>query len=179
MNTKLRILFCLFFVLATLPLMAQKNKTSYYYNESSARNVELGQRVLTTPVIADLKIISDEKIEPYVEVFPFAMSPQIKEAVPGFKRAAFANAAKKNKADLLVGTDIIVSTNEDGFVVVTVTGYPAQYTNFRNATKDDVWMLEFYRQSFGNENMAIFANPDQPEKGKKSGTIYSEVEREK
>jgi hypothetical protein len=64
-------------------------------------------------------------------------------------------------------------------VVVTVTGYPAQYTNFRNATREDLWMLEFYRQTFGNENMAIFANPDEPGKVKKSGTLYSEVEREK
>lgn len=179
MRTNFRLLLCVVFALVSLSAMAQKSKTSYYYNESSARNIEMGQRVLTTPMIADLKVVSDKKIEPYVEVFPFVMSPQIKDAVPGFKRSAFANAAKKNNADALVGTDIIVTTNEEGFVVVTVTGYPAQYTNFRNATREDLWMLEFYRQTFGNENMAIFANPDEPGKVKKSGTLYSEVEREK
>ena len=159
MRTNFRLLLCVVFALVSLSAMAQKSKTTYYYNESSARNIELGQRVLTTPMIADLKVVSDKKIEPYVEVFPFVMSPQIKDAVPGFKRSAFANAAKKNNADALVGTDIIVTTNEEGFVVVTVTGYPAQYTNFRNATREDLWMLEFYRQTFGNErskNPALF-----------------------
>lgn len=179
MKTNIRILLVAFFALASLPLMAQKNKTTYYYNESSARNIEPGQRILTTPLIADVQVTSKEKIKPYVEVFPFVMNPQVKDAVPGFKRTAFAHAAKENNADILVGTDITVTTNEDGFVVVTVTGYPAKYTNFRNATAQDTWMLEFYRYAVEGDNLAIFADPDNAKASKKSGTLYSEVEREK
>lgn len=179
MRAKLTLLFSLVFMLLSIPLMAQKSKTSYYYNESSARNIEPGQRILTTPLIADVKVISSEKIKPYTEVFPFVMNPQVKEAVPGFKRTAFAHAAKENNADILVGTDITVTTNDDGYVVVTVTGYPARYANFRNATAQDTWMLEFYRYAVEGDNLAIFADPDNAKASKKSGTLYSEVEREK
>ena len=40
------------------------------YTESSARNIEPRRGVIAVPLIADLKVMSTERIEPYVEIFP-------------------------------------------------------------------------------------------------------------
>jgi len=39
---------------------------------------------------------------------------------------------------------------------VTVIGYPAVYTNFRNVNENDIWMLDFY---FPERNKSVIFPP--------------------
>lgn len=97
-------------------------------------------------------------MEPYSEVVPFVLTPELTQKVPGFKRTAFLNAAKKYNADVIVGATVDVTTNSEGLLVITITGYPARYVKFRNATAEDVWMVDLYRLA-NTDNTAIFGDP--------------------
>ena len=76
--------------------------------------------------------------------------------MPELKKIALSKAAKIYDADLLVGTIIDVITNDAGLLEITVSGYPAKYTNFRNATKTDIENVQAARvATFGQDNTEI------------------------
>jgi hypothetical protein len=55
-----------------------------------------------------------------------------------------------------VGTIIDVITNDAGLLEITVSGYPAKYTNFRNATKTDIENVQAARvATYGQDNTEI------------------------
>ncbi|MGN0186437.1 MAG: hypothetical protein ACI392_01655 [Paludibacteraceae bacterium] len=58
-----------------------------------------------------------------------------------YKERLIAKVLKTNSSDVLIGTLVEVTTNADGFLVMTVTGYPAKYVNFRSATEADQWKV--------------------------------------
>lgn len=157
-----------FFILFAGVLMASCT-TVYYtydYNESTARNLEPEHVMLTTPVIADLEVsstrITHVERDAYrdIAVDNFTIQP---ENIEGYKKIALSKAAKAHDADVLVASMIDVQTI-DGRLVITVTGFPAKYKNFRKATLQDADLMQ--RASFfrNNDNDAIIASPTQDER---------------
>ena len=153
------ILLFVFGIVASLS-MAQKN-VSVEYQESSTRNLEPEHYMVTAPLIADIKVTA-EKIT-YTETEAFRKFPitadnvkDINEAMPEFKKIALSRAAKAHNADLLVGTIIDVTTDAGGFIRITVSGYPAKYVNFRNATSQDMDIVKSARiATYGQDNLEI------------------------
>jgi hypothetical protein len=93
-----------------------------------------GAGVLQHPVIGELEV-DIEKVSGSVE-----RSGRVTNIDP-LKILAMNDAIKIAGADILVEpTFEIVSENSK--TTVTVTGYPASYTNFRSITMDDVPLLE-------------------------------------
>ena len=43
---------------------------------------------------------------------------------------------------MIIGAMVEVITNENGRLEITITGYPARYTNFRNATSEDMDLVK-------------------------------------
>ena len=117
-------------------------KTTYSYSEY--RSVQASQTVATAPLIADL-VVSEKRIT-YAErintVITNMSSSEAKALADKEKETVIANAVKANKADVLVAPIIDIQTDTNGYLVIEVTGYPASYKNFRNATKDDMWIVE-------------------------------------
>ena len=117
-------------------------KTTYSYSEY--RSVQASQTVATAPLIADL-VVSEKRIT-YAERINTAItnmsSSEAKALADKEKETVIANAVKANKADVLVAPIIDIQTDTNGYLVIEVTGYPASYKNFRNATKDDMWIVE-------------------------------------
>lgn len=113
------------------------------YMESSARILDGEQKMLINPIMADLKV-SDTKIY-HTEAEAFASFPVTQFVVDNymttFKAIAVSQAAKAHKADVLVGTTIDVATKNDR-IVITVSGYPAHYIKFRNASKSDIDLIK-------------------------------------
>ena len=64
------------------------------------------------------------------------------DLVPSFKKIALCHAARAHKADMIIGAMVDVITNENGHLEITITGYPAKYVNFRNATQQDVNLVK-------------------------------------
>lgn len=94
------------------------------------------QKPVTPPLIADLKV-SDDKIR-YNE---FPSKSLLKTDFSNILNTAVKNALEVNgNADVLIGLEYQVKTNDDGEIeTITITGYPAKYTNFRHPD-ESVWL---------------------------------------
>lgn len=122
------------------------------YREASTRLIEPSQGALVTPLIVDMELVSEEKIKPYVEEFGKVNYLTLSE-VEKYKKTALLNAAKKYDADVIVAATIEVETTDSGVLKITVTGFPARYTNFRKATEKDAWMVGMH-QVINQKNIA-------------------------
>ncbi len=123
---------------------------TYEYSESTARNLEPEHTMLLTPLIADLEV-SSKKIY-YTEKEAFAdvvVDESVIQNIDEFKKIALCRAAQQHKADVLVGAMIEVETIDER-LVITISGYPAYYKNFRNATVKDTELIKV-SQIFRND----------------------------
>lgn len=71
----------------------------------------------------------------------------------GWKKVALNQAAQKYRADAIIGALINVRT-ENNRLVISVTGWPVRYVNFRSATSGDAWIAPLY-QVIGSDNEAF------------------------
>ncbi len=119
-------------------------KSPHYvkYDESSAYYLELRGRGFVTPLISDITV-SEQRIS-FVQEFKNNLSEEDANAtftpavVQYMKNYTLTQAAIANNADIIVSPLIDVKTSQDyTTITVTLTGYPARYTNFRDATKED------------------------------------------
>ena len=76
------------------------------YREASTRLIEPNQGAIVTPLIADMELISEEKIQPYTEEFG-QLTCQSLSCVEVYKKTALLNAAKKYGADVIVAATIL------------------------------------------------------------------------
>ena len=148
--------------LASIAVVAVAQRdTRVVYQESSTRTLEPDHYMMTAPLIADV-IVSSNKIT-YTEKEAYKIFPvtagnveQIKAMMPELKKIALSKAAKMYDADLLVGTIVDVITNDAGLLEITVSGYPAKYSNFRNATREDIENVQDARiATYGQDNTEI------------------------
>lgn len=140
-----------FGIVAFLMASCATEKTVYTYSEYRTTNPS--QSVATAPLIADL-VVSENRIS-YAERINTVISNktvgEAKSLADKEKEVVISNAIKANKADVLVAPIVNIQTDDNGFLVIEVSGYPASYKNFRNAAKDDMWIVNH-------------ATPEQPEK---------------
>ena len=137
-------------------------ETSVDYMESSARYLEPSQNIMTTPMIADLQVIGSSISYTETEAFKnYEVSEDLIQLVPGFKSIALSRAARAHKADVIIGAMVDVITNAQGRLEITITGYPARYTNFRNATNDDIELVKLGQTVIVNSESAVLGTPDQ------------------
>lgn len=127
---------------------------TYEYSEATARNLEPEHTMLLTPLIADLNV-SNKKIY-HVEKDAFKdilVDKNVIANIDEFKKIALCCAAQESKADVLVGAMIKVETINQR-LVITVSGYPATYKSFRNATTKDAELIrtaQIFQNSLGIE----------------------------
>lgn len=143
-----------------LSATANAQKTTYTVAESSSTFLEPSPSIITTPLVADIKILG-EKIS-YVEpdalkIFPLTNFQQL----PQLRSIIVARATRAYNADLLVGVSFDMQTTENGELKVTVTGYPAKYNNFRNATYEEVRSVYLAKLATKNDEQRIL-NGDAP-----------------
>jgi len=144
--------------LLTVVFTSCESAYTYTYRESTARYMELMRTGFIKPVTAEMEVQA-ERIEYSVELEVEISEKDIKEImsannsgkessiVLGWKKEALAQTAKHFHADDMVAPmfEIAPHPKKEGVLVVTVTGYPAVYKNFRTITKDDAEMiLKFY-----------------------------------
>lgn len=123
-------------LLASLPALAQSNLN---YEERSVTVVEPEAHVATTPIVADLSIIGD-RITETVVLNDFRASRKNLINIQELKVFALSQLAQEYDADLIIATNVSVSTQNNHFAF-TITGYPARYVNFRKPDKDDMDLI--------------------------------------
>ncbi len=139
---------------------------TYDYNEATARNIEPEYAVFTTPIVADLDItpkrITHIEKDAFADIVVDAYTLR-KENIEGYKKIALARAAKAHNADVLIGSMIEIRTI-DSSLVITVTGFPAKYVNFRNATREDTQLMRDAMLFRNNNNDDIIVSPTDAER---------------
>ncbi len=134
--------------------------TTYDYRESSARLLEGSSNFIVTPTIADLEVSSKKITHIEKDAFAnFVVSRSVINNIAAYKRIALGKASKAYDADILLGAEIDVETI-DQHLVITVTGYPAVYKKFRNATEKDVELVRDV-QEIRNSGSVIVDAPQQ------------------
>lgn len=155
------------FLLAAVLCMAITNKAfaqkeayneNYWYNSTAARNLEASHEMMVTPLLADVKLqpvgrqVFGEDRFYYVDIE--ASDAWKAQTIDQLKRQALFDFTKEFQADVIIGALISAQTvdeNKDGMVDregnrykvrITISGYPANYVNFRNATQNDRWIKD-------------------------------------
>lgn len=141
---------------------AQKTEIKVDYMESTARYLEPTQSIMTTPLIADLTVVGGQISYTETEAFKnYEVTEALIELVPSFKKIALCHAARAHKADMIIGAMVDVITNDRGKLEITITGYPARYVNFRNATEDDMDLVKKGMSVVFNEGGEVFEKPSE------------------
>ena len=142
-------------ILVVVSLVLCSCKYTYTYRESSARFAEPQRAAFITPVTADMQI-SSEKVTFTAEFDNTISKIAVAQANAGntpsvivkMKDEALAMALAQYQADDIVAPTFNVTTNDDATkIIITITGYPAKYVNFRKATKEDVELMHLLNTS--------------------------------
>ena len=127
--------FCLIACAALSSTAAKpETKENKLFEEAYACDEEPATVVYIHPQIADMTMQSTarEVYGPYR--FKLTKPGVMSEGEPdNVKARALYRATMESDADLMIGTlyDTYIVENDDRFVQVEVSGYPAKYTNFR------------------------------------------------
>lgn len=117
-----------------LGLMLSSVITSCTVTKSStAKSLDVYGTVMHIPVVADLNV-KQEKVSATLEFLG-------KEASEAIKNKVIGEALKKSNADILIEPSFDIETKGSNSKI-TVKGFPASYSNFRNATPGDVELLK-------------------------------------
>ena len=148
-------------LLFSLAFFAACKSPQHYvkYDESSAYYLELQGKGYVMPLIGDISV-TNQRIT-FEQVFTnnlkeedvqSAITPAI---VQYMKNYTLTQAAIANNADIIVSPLIDVKTSADyTTITVKLTGYPACYTNFRNATKEDFEILRLCEKTDAEKKLA-------------------------
>ncbi len=140
-------MFLCLILLTALTCFAQKKKTvepQKTLEQAIARSVEPEIKVFIRPKIAEIEMLSTEKMEygPYKFALkdPENLSQYLIEQL---KVIALFRATKEAGADILVGSlyDIYILDNDSKTLYIDLSGYPAKYVNFKNIEGEDVNMV--------------------------------------
>lgn len=137
---KAKVLLCILVVALTTGC-----STTVRLIDSNARTLEPEHNMLLMPLAADL-FVSPIRIT-HVETRAFEhesfmdASSLSKKTLDKYTTVALNRAANAHNADVIVGALIDITTI-DGKLKITISGYPANYRNFRNATIDDTEVIK-------------------------------------
>lgn len=131
---------------AAFGLLSVSCSSEFILTENNTRMLPVSSTAHTIPTVADLRV-STSKISHQVtvknryslkDISNYGDSPKMVY----LQKLAITQAAQKYDADVIVAPSYSISTSDDlKSITVTVTGYPATYTNFRPATPADMEMI--------------------------------------
>ena len=130
-------------------------ETTTDYSENTSRILDAESNLLVIPLVANLEVTKTKFV--HVERDAFADIKVTNASISNidkYKRMALGRATKACGADILISPNIEVVT-EDGRFVITVSGYPAKYKDFRNATAKDVELVKEANEANGGVNMIV------------------------
>ena len=136
----------LFFSVAVVLFLASCS-SSYNLAENNTKLLSVGSSAYTLPTVAELNV-SATKISFQMtyqnnlslkDISKFSDSPKVQYMI----KLTMNKAAEKYEADVIVAPNYTIATSEDfKNVTITVTGYPATYTNFHTATATEMNLIK-------------------------------------
>lgn len=107
--------------------------------KKTSTTVDVNAVVSQYPTVADLEVLNKVEAEEVWNFHPFHIA---EPKVSVMKSNLIANILKSKNADVLLEPQITYSKTSFGERVLTISGYPAKFKNFRKATKDDLDALK-------------------------------------
>ena len=144
---------CFLLALCLLICGALCAQTHHNIRQSQARMIETNMGAVTAPIIGELGEVSPTKIvdTTMFDISMFRDAKMVVDLLPEFKQYALAKYCTKHGYDVIINALFQVFTSDDGFQLnVVVTGFPARYKRFRQATSEDAWMLRFTGEESDN-----------------------------
>lgn len=143
----------IFTFLAIIILFSTANaQYKHSITQSQARLIESDFSVVTAPIIGELGEISPTKIIDSTEFFIGGFRDARSEIVPNledYKRYTIANYCTKSGYDIIINPLFQISTNAEGDMLkIIVTGFPAKYKSFRQATENDKWIPLYFMGNY-------------------------------
>lgn len=151
------------FVVAAIMMIASScyPSSTLNYSESSARVLDASSSFVISPIISDLDVSHNKITHQEREAFAnIIVTQSVVDNIIAYKSIALSKAAKSAGADIIVAAEITVETI-NARLVITITGFPAKYTNFRNATEQDIKLVK--QATTINNNEAIIITAPQEE----------------
>ena len=138
-------------VLIGFSASAQKSSTSVKFRDSQARIIEPVQHVYIRPLTAELKVLTELGKLNDVHKFTPEEVDALKGDISNLRTQALfltCNMKGRTQFDVVVGALFDVKyVSETGVYEVTVTGYPAVYTNWKSAQPEDEQWIDGERRS--------------------------------
>lgn len=140
---------------------AQTSKqSSLQWEEAQARKITPEIRMVVTPQICDMAMLSDsrENFGPYS--FPIKSIEETTNAdLDNLKSNALYLACREMDADAVI--EVIfhsyVNQKDNKTLMIELSGYPVKYSNFRPATKAEVEMMGVV---YPQANSSVIISPD-------------------
>ena len=124
-------------------MYAQKDQgqNNVIFEESQVHMTAPELRVFVTPQVADLEMIYPGKPrEEYQQFFPIKSFDSLTENdLVNFQNRALYRFAQEHNADLIIEPifNTRISEKDPKRILVSITGYPARYVNFRPLGKNE------------------------------------------
>lgn len=110
-------------------------KRQHTYVERTATTLSLdGVKIQTRTIVADLNI-SDEKTTAKEK---WTWGRKSEKEIEQRKQILMTEMLERNGADVLVGANVTINKRWIGTTKITLTGYPAKYSNIRTANEEDL-----------------------------------------
>lgn len=112
--------------------------------KSTSTDLQVEKAVYQYPTVADLNV--QPKIEKKVSwgFVPFNLG---QPSMANRKSNLMADAVKESAADVLLEPQLVYTKVPFGERTLTITGFPASFTNFRNATPEDLEALKIMKEA--------------------------------
>ncbi|MBR1834922.1 MAG: hypothetical protein IJ785_05410 [Bacteroidales bacterium] len=110
------------------------------FSSKTYRTIETNRTIVSEPLVVEYDTIYDSRVSDTL-IYKTTESSRSNNYLYE-KRLAVADCIRHHNVDVLVNVCYDVK-DEDGKIIIIVSGLPAKYKRIRPATKDDLWMLQF------------------------------------
>lgn len=112
-------------------------RTEYKFKDTEARKVNVLSNAYVKPLTCEVKVETDNSITDNVTYTREEVENAMKGNLDNIRANAVYQVCQKHKCDMIVAAISTVESTNDGYVV-KVTGYPANFVNWKTASQADL-----------------------------------------
>lgn len=117
--------------------MSYAQKTEFKFKDTEARKVNVLSNAYVKPLTCEVKVETSQSITENIKYTKDEVEVAMKGNLDNIRANAVYEVCQKNKCDMIVAAISTVETTSDGYVV-KVTGYPANFVNWKTASQADL-----------------------------------------
>ena len=120
----------------SLSLICFGQKSEFRFQDTQARLLDVQSNAYVQPLTVELKVKSQTRISEVIPLTKQEVEGDMKGDLNNIRSYAVYRASQLHNCDVIVAATFNIRTAGDGYEV-NIIGYPADFVNWRTATKDD------------------------------------------